>query len=223
MCHVKMVGDTKYDQVVLRRNAAKNQNLLPGKWTDGKWIFMAGSIWPEDEEHVLPALKKAITDYDAVRLVLVPHQPEPKAISRLEDFFGKWGTQLFSKRDKISAERVLIVDAVGYLAGLYHYAHAAYVGGSFHQGIHNAMEPAVFGIPVFFGPVHENSYEAIQLTKNNGGTTIHNSSELFQKVQTLIENESLRIDEGKKAKKFATRNVGATELLLSRWASLLKS
>ena len=220
-CHVEMVGDTKYDQVVLRRDAAKEQNLLPANWTEGKWIFIAGSIWPEDEEHVLPALKKTIAEYDSVRLVLVPHQPDLKAISRLEEAFGKWGTQLFSQRDNLSEERVLIVDAVGYLAGLYHHAHAAYVGGSFHQGIHNAMEPAVFGIPVFFGPVYENSYEAIQLTKDNGGTTICNSGELFQKVQSLVENESLRIEQGKKAEKYATRNVGATDLLLSRWESLL--
>jgi 3-deoxy-D-manno-octulosonic-acid transferase len=148
-CHVEMVGDTKYDQVVLRRRHAREQNLLPKKWTDSQWIFMAGSIWPEDEEQIFPALIQMLEEEKNLRLVLVPHQPEPKAITRIEEIFDKWGIQLFSKRDKLNDEKILIVDAVGYLAGLYNYAQAAYLGGSFQQGIHNVMEPAIFGIPVF--------------------------------------------------------------------------
>ena len=221
-CHVETVGDTKYDQVVLRRKAAEEQKLLSTKWTTGQWIFMAGSIWPEDEEHVIPALKKVLIEEPNVRLVLVPHQPEPKAIHRLQEVFEKWKPQLFSMREKLKDERVLIVDAVGYLAGLYHYAQAAYVGGSFHQGIHNAMEPAIFGIPVFFGPVHENSYEAIQLAKNNGASVIHNADQLYKQIQKILKDNNYRIQQGDKAEKFATRNIGATDLLLSRWEPLLK-
>jgi 3-deoxy-D-manno-octulosonic-acid transferase len=220
-CHVEMVGDTKYDQVVLRRKVAREQELLPLKWTDGHWIFMSGSIWPEDEEHLLPALEKILSKNSIVRLVLVPHQPDPKAINRLEEILKIWGTQLFSRREKLDDERILIVDTVGYLAGLYHHAHAAYVGGSFHQGIHNVMEPAIFGIPVFYGPVHENSYEAIQLAKDNGGTVAHNATDLYWKIGNILKNENVRKELGDKAEKFATRNVGATKLLLSRWEKLL--
>jgi 3-deoxy-D-manno-octulosonic-acid transferase len=219
--HVEVVGDTKYDQVVLRKEAAQKQILLPDKWTNNQWIFMAGSIWPEDEECIVPALINILEEESAVRLVLVPHQPEAKIINRLKKSFSKWGIQLFSQREKLMGERVLIVDAIGYLAGLYNHAQAAYVGGSFHQGIHNVMEPAIFGIPVFFGPVHKNSYEAIQLTKNNGGTTVHNSEELYQYILSLIKDDDFRKVQGHKAEKFATKNVGATELLLSRWEKLL--
>jgi len=220
-CHVEQVGDTKYDQVVLRRKSAQEQNLLPNKWTENHWIFMAGSIWPEDEEHVFPALMKILDEEEFLRLVLVPHQPEPKAIFRIEEAFKKWGTQIFSKRDQLKGERILIVDGIGYLAGLYHYAKAAYVGGSFQQGIHNVMEPAIFGIPVYYGPVHENSYEAMQLAKNNGGTIIHNSKQLYREINSIYKSEERRIELGEKAEKFATRNVGATDLLLSRWKTLL--
>jgi len=216
-CHVEMVGDTKYDQVVLRKKVAEEQELVPTSWTKDNWIFMAGSIWPEDEEHIFPALIKILEEDVKIRLVLVPHQPEPKAISRIEETFQKWGVQLFNKREKLDNERVLIVDAVGYLAGLYHHAQAAYVGGSFQQGIHNVMEPAIFGIPVFYGPVYENSYEAIQLANDNGGINIRNSNEFYRDLRKVFDDENIRKEFGQKAEKFATRNVGATDLLLSRW------
>jgi len=220
-CRVERVGDTKYDQVVLRKRSAREQNLLPKEWTGNHWIFMAGSIWPEDEEHVLPALLKLLEESESLRLVLVPHQPGKKAIARLEETFNKWGVQLFSQREQLKDERVLIVDVIGYLAGLYHYAQAAYIGGSFQQGIHNVMEPAIFGVPVYYGPVHENSYEAIQLADNNGGIVIHNSDELFQEISRIFKQDEIRTELGDKAEKFATRNVGSTELLLKRWEKIL--
>jgi len=220
-CHVEMVGDTKYDQVVLRKKSAREQDLLPKNWIDNHWIFMAGSIWPEDEEHVLPALIKLLEEEAALRIVLVPHQPEPKAITRLEETFKKWGIKLFSQRDQLKNEQILIVDVVGYLAGLYNYAKAAYVGGSFQQGIHNVMEPAIFGIPVFYGPVHENSYEATQLSNENGGLVVNNSNEIYRGIRSVFIDEEKRTAYGKRAEKFATRNVGATELLLKRWENLL--
>jgi 3-deoxy-D-manno-octulosonic-acid transferase len=83
------------------------------------------------------------------------------------------------------------------------------------------MEPAIFGIPVFYGPVHENSYEAIQLAKDNGGIVINNSKELYREIRSVFKDEKRRTGLGEKAEKFATRNIGATDLLLSRWENLL--
>ena len=220
-CKVEMVGDTKYDQVVLRRTLAREHDLLPKKWTVNHWIFLAGSIWPEDEEQIFPALIKMLKEEKSLRLILVPHQPETRTVTRISEIFKKWGVQLFSNLDQLKNEQVLIVNAVGHLAGLYHHAQAAYVGGSFQQGIHNVMEPAIFGIPVYYGPVHENSYEAIQLSKDNGGTVIRNNNDLYDAIRIIYNNEEKRIELGKKTEKFATRNVGATDILLSRWKSIL--
>ena len=172
---------------------------------------------------MFPALIKILTENSNVRLVLVPHQPVPKAISRIEEEFDQWGVQRFSRRELLENENILVVDGVGFLAGLYHHANAAYVGGSFHQGIHNVMEPAIFGIPVFYGPVHENSYEAIQLAQNNGGNAINNSEELYRSITLILKDKNVCKTEGEKAEKFATRNTGATELLLSRWEKLLNA
>ena len=50
----------------------------------------------------------------------------------------------------------LIIDNVGMLSKLYHYATVSYIGGGFGaEGIHNVLEPAAFGKPVFWGPNDE--------------------------------------------------------------------
>lgn len=222
-CRVENVGDTKYDQVVLRKKAAQLQKLLPEKWLEKHWIFMAGSIWPEDEVQLFPAIEKLLREEEKIRFVLVPHQPEEKAISRIEQSFRNWGIQKFGTRDQLNDERFLIVDTVGHLAGLYNHAQAAYVGGSFQQGIHNVMEPSIFGLPVLYGPVHENSYEAIQLAANNGGVIVKNSNDIYQNISAFFHDELKRNTLGIKAEKFATRNTGATGQLITRWKPLIRS
>jgi 3-deoxy-D-manno-octulosonic-acid transferase len=115
----------------------------------------------------------------------------------------------------------LVVDEIGHLAGLYHYSDIAYVGGSFKQGIHNSMEPAIFGVPVLYGPVHKNSYEAIQLARQNGGVVVHNKRDLFETLSELVLDEGKRNQLGEKALHFASANTGATEKLLDQWKNIL--
>jgi len=220
-CPVKVVGDTKYDQVVLRKNHVLSQVLIPESWTKNSWIFLGGSIWPEDEEHLFPALKKIIGEKHNIRLILVPHQPEQKAIEKIVNAFDNWGVQKFTNIKNLTNERVLIIDAIGYLAGLYHYAQCAYVGGSFKQGIHNVMEPAIFGIPVLYGPFHEHSQEAVEFAKGHGGFVVKNSKNISRYINKFYNNNDERLLFGQKAEKFALRNTGATKKLLKYWQEYL--
>jgi 3-deoxy-D-manno-octulosonic-acid transferase len=53
------------------------------------------------------------------------------------------------------------VDQVGVLADLYALGQTAFVGGGFHRaGLHSVLEPAVFGVPVSFGPQWRMSRDA---------------------------------------------------------------
>ena len=61
-----------------------------------------------------------------------------------------------------SANRVLIIDSIGILSRLYHYAYITYVGGGFTKdGVHNVLEAAVYGKPVLFGNNYKKYKEAI--------------------------------------------------------------
>ena len=68
--------------------------------------------------------------------------------------------------------RVKIINIIGVLAELYWYAKMAYIGGGFSAGVHNVMEPAVAGVPTFFGPKYQNFDEAIQIINNEAGFVI---------------------------------------------------
>ena len=66
-------------------------------------------------------------------------------------------------------KQVLVLDTVGLLSRVYGSAEWAYVGGGFGVGIHNILEAAVYGIPVFFGPNNAKFQEAAQLKECGGG------------------------------------------------------
>lgn len=220
-CSVQVMGDTKYDQVMLRKKEALKKDILPMAWYQDKWIFLAGSIWPEGEKQLMPGLINLIKKNEKVNLIIVPHEPTEKFISNFELKLSNWGVKRFTKISGDFTERVLIVDTIGQLADLYQYANAAYVGGSFKQGVHNVMEPAIYGIPVMFGPVHENSYEAIHLAKSQGGIVFENEIQATEILEKLFDDEVFRQKTGKKALEMAQNNIGATDKILTYWNSIL--
>ena len=188
-CRVEVLGDTKYDQVIVRKKYAMAKDMISESWYAEHWIFVAGSIWSEDEEYLLPSLTYLLGKYSKFKIILVPHVPDDKTVARLIDHFNQWGVILFSNMKKAHVERVLIIDSIGLLAEIYKYARLAYVGGSFKQRIHNVMEPAIYGIPVLFGPKHENSYEAIKLVQKMGGIVVHDSKSMLKEIESFMNNE----------------------------------
>jgi 3-deoxy-D-manno-octulosonic-acid transferase len=123
--------------------------------------------------------------------------------------------------NQYAGEKVILVDSVGILVPLYKYAHVAYVGGSFRQGVHNVLEPAAFSLPVIFGPKHTNSQEAVALAEQGGGFVVEEEKELYRILRTLLENESKRIEAGKKARQLVDKNLGATDRFLKHLMPLL--
>ena len=85
------------------------------------------------------------------------------------------------------------------------------MGGSFKEGVHNVLEPAVYGSPVIFGPRIEVSMEASAILKDGGSILINNKKQAYRILRTLFMNEDERKRIGEKAKSFVTTNLGATE------------
>ncbi len=219
---LQVTGDTKYDQVLLRMEHARHDPPLDKKWRSYSKIFAAGSIWPEDEVHLIPALKRLLTHHENLKIILVPHEPTKAAVARLTKKFDRYNPARFSElENRMPQSRVLLVDQIGHLAGLYDIADIAYVGGSFRQGIHNAMEPAVYGIPVLYGPVHTNSHEAIKLLEAGGARMVKDQKEIYSLIESLLSDDTMAGGIGKKAREYALKNTGATEKLITSWAEIL--
>lgn len=209
---IEAIGETRYDQVWQRISEAKTKHIVPLHIVKNKKVFVAGSTWPEDEEVLIPTIKKLVQHSSKVLVILVPHEPTIEALESIEVRLGfKIRSIRFSDLNDYNNEPIIIVDSVGILMLLYQYAHVAYVGGSFRQGIHNVLEPAVYGIPVVYGPKHTNSQEAMELVQRHGGFIIDNQQECYKMLRMLLDNKKMRTEAGTQSLKLVKENIGATK------------
>ena len=221
---IRVVGETRYDQVWQRSEEARTRHLIPDSLVKRRNVVVAGSTWEEDEEVLLPAFKRvARLDHSAL-MVLVPHEPTVETIERLEVELAYLGlrTIRFSDLNDYSGEQVILVDGVGMLTTLYRYARVTYVGGSFKQGIHNVLEPAVYGVPVLYGPKHENSREAVEMIRRQAGFVVHNQDECYRILHDLLNNRKRREAAGSRAISLVKENMGATDRFMEYIKPILK-
>jgi len=210
------IGDTRFDQVSIRSVDARKRNIIAPSVLQGRQVFVVGSSWPEDDAVVLPSMLELQQSFRRLLTILVPHEPTVDHLEDLEaSLDGKTTSIRFSALNEYGGEKVIIIDSVGILFTLYHYAQIAYVGGSFRQGIHNVLEAAVFGVPVLFGPRHRNAHEPLMLVERGGGFVINNGPELTRTLRNLLEDDMARARAGECAAQFVQANIGATERFLS--------
>lgn len=214
-----VTGDTRFDQVANSGELAKQKDKIPLYADDSGIKFIAGSIWPADEKHLLPALINIIKKYPHLKAILVPHELHESHIKSIENILksSSLTSERYSvfSRNGLSKSRITIIDTIGILARLYAQSDIAYVGGAFDAGLHNVMEPALFELPVLFGPHCSNSFEALQLYKIGGGFKIHNAFEIQKHLELLICDKNLRKMAGKKAKNYIYQNLGATNNIIT--------
>jgi len=112
--------------------------------------------------------------------------------------------------------KVLIVDTVGLLTRIYSYADIAYVGGAVGtSGLHNILEPAVFGMPILVG-AHISKFPEAKALSEAGGLRIVHSAEEFQDVlKTLITNTLLRNKMSQATQNFVQSQLGATKRVIA--------
>lgn len=219
---IAVMGDTRYDQVSQRSIDAQQKHYIAESIVHNRKVVIAGSTWPEDEAVLIPTLKKLLQFRKDTLAIIVPHEPTLEALESLErQFENGIRTIRFSNLNDYTNEHVIIVDSVGILMGLYRYGTVAYVGGSFKQGVHNVLEPAVYGIPVLFGPRHTNSQEAVQLVHHGGAFVVTETTDCYRTLCTLLDHEDQRTTAGNKALAFVRTNTGASERLFQYLHPLL--
>lgn len=216
------VGDTRFDRVYQKSIQAKERKLFKDNFFGEKKVFVMGSSWEADEDVVLPAFLKLMENDENVILIIVPHEPTVVHLEKIEnELYGKAKSIRFSFLNNYADERIIIIDSIGILLTLYYYADAAYVGGSFKQGIHNVLEPAVYGIPVLFGPKIENSQEAKKLVELGGGKVIKNKKEAYRVLRTLFSSDEQRLKMGNISKEYVNSSIGATEKIIKELEKFL--
>lgn len=208
---VRVLGNPRYDRV--RELAEKSLTDRNASVTDRERRLIAGSVWPEDEEVILPSILDMMTSMDELYLFWVPHEPSSKFLSRTLKSFESSGlsVNLFSqcRNGDLEHYRVIIVDRVGLLAELYWQGQIAYVGGGFSSGIHNVMEPAIARLPTLFGPRFHNSDAAEELIQLGGGFCVTSHREFQSTMERLLEDRDFYMKSSLAATEVIHRNIGS--------------
>lgn len=181
--NVTVTGDSRYDKVMETKKNLVPDEKLAGFCSDQK-VFIVGSSWPKDEELILPFINNSNE-----KVIIAPHNIDTKHI---EDICSKLKRPFvrYTELEKIEHQdaEILILDTIGHLASAYSFGRIAYVGGGFSGSLHNILEPAVFGIPVIFGPKHKRFPEADQFIREGFGFSVQDISELNSAVKLINDN-----------------------------------
>jgi 3-deoxy-D-manno-octulosonic-acid transferase len=153
---VTRAGDTRFDRVAEIAKNGKSLELVE-KFKGESRLIVAGSTWKPDEE----LLVQYIHQQPEVKFVIAPHETKKANIERLISLL-KTNHICYTEAnlDTVADKQVLIINTIGILSSIYKYADISYIGGGFGVGIHNTLEAAIFGMPVFFGPNYSKFNEA---------------------------------------------------------------
>src|SRR5690606_35548086 len=210
---VTVSGDTRFDRV---SNQLAQNNYLDfiETFKQDKLCVVAGSTWPEDEDLLVNFINSEASRN--VKFIIAPHNIKLGQIKNIQDRL-KVVSVLFSEKDKkvIEAAQVFIIDTIGLLSKIYSYADIAYVGGALGTtGLHNTLEPAVFGIPVIIGSNFSKFPEAQDMITNKGMFSISSQNELHTVLTAIIQNPEIRFAAGNNNSDYIKVNTGALNIIL---------
>jgi 3-deoxy-D-manno-octulosonic-acid transferase len=220
---IQVTGDTRFDQVWQRAQALDRSRGIVAMLAGDRPTLVAGSTWPSDEAHLLPAFEALRRKVPSARLIIAPHETTAAHIDPLLAWGKRAGVALSRVDDiAVTSADVVVVDRFGLLGDLYALATVAFVGGGFHDaGLHSVLEPAAYGAPVLFGPRNTKSRDAGLLVAAGGGRSATSERDISDALSTWFTQTSQRDDAGGKARAVVERGRGAAERSLNLVERLL--
>lgn len=234
IAHCSVSGDTRFDRVKKIASQFTELEVIPDFINESP-VIIAGSTWPDDEKMLASYMKQS-----KAKLIIAPHEITPGHINSIQQMFpgsftyssvkgflsgshagnaAVWERineqQETDTRKKLATARVLIIDNIGMLSRIYHYATISYIGGGFNSsGIHNTLEAAVYGKPVLFGPNYQKFKEARDLIAVGAAYSVSDTNGLIKKLDHLLNDPILLNSSGAAAAAYVNDNTGAREKLL---------
>jgi 3-deoxy-D-manno-octulosonic-acid transferase len=207
-------GDTRFDRVYQKSIFNDVSHKIPIVIDRSERICMIlGSTWRSDIDILRDPLIRLSKEFENLSIIIVPHEPTSEEVNRLRSEFS--GARILSEMNNDSDNRAscYIIDRVGLLTQLYVLGDIAYVGGGFGAGVHNVLEPAVYGIPIITGPRIEGSDEAMQLMQEGGLFYVKDSISAYRVMLKMVRDELVRRRAGEIAKNYVMRNLGASTVV----------
>ncbi len=209
-------GDTRYDRV---KQNVKNFTEVPliQNFIQNKPALVIGSSWEAEENLV----EKFINENSDTKIILAPH--DLKRVPQIKQRFGDKAV-LYSKLEnsqssvinhQLLIHQLLIIDNIGMLSRLYHYADVAVVGGGFHtSGLHNILEAAAYAVPVVFGNRYKKNPEADALIDAGAAKSFSHENNAVKFLSQLFRDENQRRNMASVAGKFIADQPDAAAIIL---------
>ncbi|HEX5171151.1 MAG TPA: glycosyltransferase N-terminal domain-containing protein [Cyclobacteriaceae bacterium] len=216
--HCSRVGDTRFDRVY--QIVMQGEDIpLAEKFKGSEDVFVVGSCWPDDMDVLIPFIN---VNGSKLKFIIAPHEISEEFITEMEGAIQVKNIR-FSRADGIPLEdyRVLIIDNIGMLSRLYRYGNFAFVGGGYSKGLHNILEAACYGVPIFFGNRQYQKYEeATQLIKRGGAFEINDYPDLKAKFELLTVPQNFQLA-CEVTKQYVQENLGASERIMKYCRAML--
>ena len=232
---VTVGGDTRFDRVKQIADARKSLPIIE-QFKDGKPLLIIGSCWQEDFEVIAPFLNNFTKD---LKVIIAPHEiheieierwrKELKGVrySEIEAPAPRRGTSESKSRvlaPPLGAGGLLFIDNIGMLSSLYQYADFAWIGGGYGKGLHNILEAATFGLPIFFGNRNYKKFqEAVDLEALTGAKVISDTNNFTSEFEKLYDDIDLRKQKSQIIKKYVQDNLGGTDKIIKHVKGVMES
>lgn len=208
---VTVCGDTRFDRV--KAIAAQVQPFdFMETFRQDKKVIVAGSTWGPDEQ-LLAQLLQYFPEY---KLVVAPH--EISRTPEVKQTFAAYKTALYSSKEEsnLADTQVFIIDTIGILNRLYQYSTVSYIGGAFKTGLHNILEAAVYGKPIFFGPHYDHFNEAINLVTLKGAFSVISADEMQAIMTKFEQNPEYYAQTCDICQQYVAHNSGAVDIIYEK-------
>jgi 3-deoxy-D-manno-octulosonic-acid transferase len=221
--HLEVTGNLKLDDTYeeLSPDQLKEMRYHLGLDDEDK-VLVIGSTHDPEEKILLQELKKVWRRWPNLKVFIAPRHPE--RFKNVETILEKQeiGFTLWSRQEKFNFDtKLMLVDVMGVLRGLYQLSDIALVGGSFvdNVGGHNLLEPSWYCKPVIYGPniYAQKDFDAL-ICQKQAGISI-NQEEIAETILRLLTNDSLRIQMGAAGRTIFDEARGSTA---KTWALIQK-
>ena len=207
---IAVVGDTRYDSVAENKVAflnslqqTKNNVAIFESFLAQEKALIFGSSWEQELSILVELIKSGWKG----KVIIAPHDISEGKVRNIQQLLGNKAIK-FTDFSNYKEEQILILDTIGQLSNAYHFGSIACIGGGFSGNLHNILEPAVFGLPVLFGPKHSKFPEASLFKEQGIGFEFENFERFM--IQLTYCNEN-RISLHEKVLTFMEARVGVCE------------
>jgi 3-deoxy-D-manno-octulosonic-acid transferase len=209
----------------------------------GDFVFLAGSTQHPEEQLAIDVFRRVAADHPQLRLILVPRHPERfDEVARLLDKSGlawqrrssldpspkskvqspksgaasptlEFGLGTSDSPPGLTTHPILLVDAVGELAGWWGTAHVGFVGGSLgNRGGQNMIEPAAYGAAVCFGPNTWNFRDVVALLlSHDAARVVRGAADLESFLRRCLDDAPFAHALGALAQDIVQKQSGAAD------------